>query len=766
MSTPATRFSPLWAALWLVLMLGVAVHQWRFWQSPDFASDVVDLLPQQDDPALAQATRRLIESTSRQWVVLVGARDWEAAKAAADAALPLLDPQRQRLQGGGEGGGIEPWLAQFAPSQGALLTRESRRWLQQATEEDLGRRALQNLMQPVGAGLSDWRSDPLGLWSDWLRERAQASSLRPREGWLWVEEGGLQWVALPFAEGASGFAAWSGGENTERLAAVRQRLAGLPGEPRLLAAGTVLQAEAAAKRATFEVSVIGTGSLVAVILLTWLTFGSLRPILLVTLSLTLGCAAALAVTDLLFGRVHVLTMVFGASLIGVAEDYGIHYFAARQGQPVDRRWRQLREILPGLWLALATSGIAYLALGLAPFPGLRQIAVFSCVGLAAAFLTVLCWFPWLDVKPLRTTRFATRFAGTLARWPRFPRGTRGLLLALLAVAAFATGWWRLHAVDDVRLLQNVPPALLDEQIQVGRILGLASPAQAYLVSGDSEERLLRNEEALTARLEPLVRAGTIRGYRAVSDSVPSAATQSQDARLIAAGDRAAWRRIAAATGEDIDLAPPSAQPLRMATLASGPLATLAALAWRADDATHHSIVMLEGVTRAALAPLADAARGLAGVRFVDSTARFSRVLSDYRQRLSLLLAAGALAVVVTLHLRYRAQAWRAYVPTLVGGALTLAAFGWLGIPLQLFVVLSLILLLGMGIDYGIFMLEHPGAESVWLAVAIAGISTLLSFGLLALSSTPALHAFGLCMLIGETAIWLTTPLFRTESAHA
>ena len=63
------------------------------------------------------------------------------------------------------------------------------------------------------------------------------------------------------------------------------------------------------------------------------------------------------------------------------------------------------------------------------------------------------------------------------------------------------------------------------------------------------------------------------------------------------------------------------------------------------------------------------------------------------------------------------------------------------------------------------MLEHPGAESVWLAVAIAGISTLLSFGLLALSSTPALHAFGLCMLIGETSIWLLTPLFRMETAH-
>ena len=71
----------------------------------------------------------------------------------------------------------------------------------------------------------------------------------------------------------------------------------------------------------------------------------------------------------------------------------------------------------------------------------------------------------------------------------------------------------------------------------------------------------------------------------------------------------------------------------------------------------------------------------------------------------------------------------------------------------------------MGVDYGIFLTEHPGDGSAWLAVALAGVSTLLSFGLLALSQTPALRAFGLTMLIGELAIWLLTPCFRPPSTH-
>ncbi len=301
-------------------------------------------------------------------------------------------------------------------------------------------------------------------------------------------DNGIQWIALPFAEGQSGFSGWSGGANSVKLAAARTAVADLGGKVRVLAAGAVLQAEAAAKRARWEVTVIGFGSLIAVILITFITFGSLRPILLVTLSLTIGCAAALSVTQLVFGQVHLLTTVFGASLVGVAEDYGIHYFAARQGQPVEQRWEQLRQISPGLWLALATSGIAYLALGIAPFPGLRQIAVFSVVGLTAAFLTVLCWFPWLDRKTLKQTRFALRFAASLDQWPRWPQGIRGILLAIASLAVLATGLVRLHDVDDIRTLQNAPPALINEQIEVGRILGLASPAQVFLVSGAGQRR--------------------------------------------------------------------------------------------------------------------------------------------------------------------------------------------------------------------------------------------------------------------------------------
>ncbi|MBC7663537.1 MAG: hypothetical protein H7276_07020, partial [Caulobacter sp.] len=81
-------------------------------------------------------------------------------------------------------------------------------------------------------------------------------------------------------------------------------------------------------------------------------------------------------------------------------------------------------------------------------------------------------------------------------------------------------------------------------------------------------------------------------------------------------------------------------------------------------------------------------------------------------------------------------------------------------------VLALALLLGIGVDYGIFLLERENADagSAWLSVVLGAASTWLSFGLLALSSTPALRSFGLTLLFGILIVWFATPLYRPRSA--
>ena len=66
------------------------------------------------------------------------------------------------------------------------------------------------------------------------------------------------------------------------------------------------------------------------------------------------------------------------------------------------------------------------------------------------------------------------------------------------------------------------------------------------------------------------------------------------------------------------------------------------------------------------------------------------------------------------------------------------------------------------VDYGIFLLEHQGRNQpfVWLGILIGALSTAMSFGLLALSKTPALHTFGLTLLVGLAFVCVLTPCIR------
>jgi predicted exporter len=538
--------------------------------------------------------------------------------------------------------------------------------------------------------------------------------------------------------------------------------------------GVIVHAAAAGEQASWELSIIGFGSILGIVLLIWLAFHSLKPIALVMLSIAVGCLGAVSVSWLVFDRLHLLSLVFGASLIGGAQDYGIYFLCNRVGTDAQiDSWQMLRSLLPALLLALITTVVGYMGLALTPFPGLRQMAVFSALGLVFAWLTVVFWFPLL-VRPdtLRKIRLARWYTGSMARWPLVARDRRTLIATMLLAALAIFGWSRLGINDDIRLLQNPPQSLLDDQIKLSKLLDLPTPAQFYLVRGATAEAVLQREEALTQRLDPLIEKRLISGYHAMSNWVPSARAQVARVRLIeqrvlndggplavlaariGAGDK--W---VAATRERLRA---SALPLRLDDFLKTPTSEPWRYLWLGAVADGYaSIVAVQGLGKAGLPILEDAAAGLDGVRWVDMVGAISTVLGRYREYMGWVVALAYIAVYGLLYPRYRGATWRVLAPTALGSIATLALLGIAGQSLQLFHVLALMLILGVGVDYGIFLQEHGVRRDpiAWLAVVLSALSTLLSFGLLSLSKTPALQAFGVTMLIGTTVVWLIVPCF-------
>lgn len=778
--TSSKRIWPAFAWAFIVALL-VGHATWLLTTNrlaPD--TDILAMLPvEEHDPVLQQAITHMSETAQQRLIVLIGADKWDQAQLAADSYRRVLESHGDqfRLDDGTPVQVQQEWLEQFWPHRHALLTPSQRDALTGQPASYWTDAAQRQLYSPLGGiKVGAWHDDPFGLFAGWVQLRARETSVRPSDGRLRIDSGTKSYVVMPIQLRGQAFSLTAQQAVIPVLKQAGQAAHGAVPGVEILSAGMILHAAAAGEQATREMSTIGWGSILGILLLMWLTFRSTKPIAMVVLSVGIGCLGALSVSWLVFDRLHMLTLVFGASLIGVAEDYGIHYLCTRLGD-TERRdpWQLLGQILPGLMLAMVTTAVAYLALALTPFPGLRQIAVFSAVGLVFAWLTVIFWFPVFDRKPLRATSVIEWYGRSRAIWPQLGRNRTSVAVALATVIFIVTGISLLNTNDDIRLLQNSPRELLDEQNRVSQLLASPTVAQFYLVRGDTQEAVLQREEALKVNLENLVAANVLTGYQALSNWVPSQRTQLANRDLAARtlhAPGAALTQLATRLGEtDAWTARAQAgnKPAESVLLPETFMRSAAGNAWRhlwlgKIDGGYASIVALRGVEFGDLPQLRAAAQTLPGVQWVDKIGETSSLLGRYRQHMGWVVLLSYAAVYLLLWWRYRAAAWRVMAPTVVASALTLAVFGIVGYPLNLFHVLAMMLILGMGIDYGIFLQEHPSKQhkAAWLAVGLSAASTLLSFGLLGLSTTPALQAFGLTMLIGVGTVWLIAPCFGKD----
>lgn len=754
------------AGLWLVLVLACLIHNAWYWgiAQREPVTDMLAMLPRDEQrPLAAQATQALADAGARRITVLIGGGEAAQAQRAADAFLQALGgiPARHRV----DAADSKAWLTLYTPVRAGLLSPQARTRLADTPTADLAEQALAALYQPVGGPrVGAWADDPLNLFGQWLAERGQVSRVRVQDGRLMLTDPNaserhyaLVLIELP----GSGFEIGAQRALQPKLDAA-SRAAQEEGA-QVICAGVPLFAAVAAAQAQREIHTIGAGSLIGIIALTLLAFRSLRPRLLVALSMAVGLLVATSVSLLVFGELHLVTLVFGASLLGVAENYGSNYFGARQGLQSHERWAMLTRQIPVVSLAMATTVIGYALLALPPFPGLRQIAVFSAAGLVAAFVTVLWWFPLLDgAGRMAPTRFADWLGSRRALWPSLTG--RGLaVLFLMSALLIAAGASRLRVDDDIRQLQSAPAALVAQQREFARLMQAPGMAHFFVVQGRSEQEVLEREEVLTARLRGMPLGA--RGVQAVSDWLPSLRRQREDAEL--ASRRAAELRpvLAERLGQPVTPAAAGGDELTPAAWLASPASEAVRAQWlgRLGDG-YATVVLLRGadspVARAALAVLR-----LDGVTWVDKVGEVSTLLGRYRQLMSGVLVLGFVLTWAALAWRFGRASWRALAPTALACALTVALLALGGQVLQLFHILPLLILLGLGVDYGIFLLEQPGRTEIrpFLSVTLAAASTLLSFGLLALSGTPALQAFGLTLLIGVFLAWLLTPLFMPHA---
>lgn len=536
------------------------------------------------------------------------------------------------------------------------------------------------------------------------------------------------------------------------------------------------------RRAKADIAWASTASTIAVALLFLLFFRRLRFLAMVFLPVAFGVAVALGVVAAVKGSVHGLTLGFGATLIGVCDDYPIHmlthlrFATHREAQARRSAWKALAAQLS---VGLGTTVIGFAFLGFSAYPGIREIALFCITGIAAAFA-----FTWIAL-PLAGRLIAPgdalreRGAGRplTARIRRVLAPRRRAIVAgmvLLAVAAIAL-LPRMRLETDARALDAADPATLAEDAAVRALLPAAAYPRYLLVSGDTLQQALERNDALDAALARLKADDPALDWVSLHPVLPSAALQRRNLDALAAIPDAPARvrdaLVAAGFRPDAfapflaaldDARAGRVVPLTPGDLAGTPLEPLAGAFHFAHDGRHWVLTLAgpEGdLDRlSAVLPWADDI-----VRIQPSALVSSLVTSSQRETLWLLIAGIALNVAVVWAWRRRVRLTVATVaPTLLSLLAVAAGMAALDVPVNFLHMVALLLVASMGLDYAVFLVGAPqdprgnDAAIGERSILVSALTTAVTYLVLATCQTAALRSVGATVGIGILVVCVLT----------
>ncbi|EXJ16231.1 MMPL family transporter [Imhoffiella purpurea] len=746
---------------WLLLLLGLAL--WNL-DHATLHRDLSMFLPRTSTLEERLLLDQLREGIAARTLLISLRGDLEAERI-ADASRALTETLESsgRFRHVVNGSGM-PDMRELGPVlDHRYLIGPADACLRDLDEEDL-RQALERRLEELSGPMPPLDTsliarDPTGCFRSLLLGLEPSGAPERQEG-VWFSRDGRE--ALLLAETRA--QASDLDAQAEAVAAVRTGFARLADASRLHLAITGPGYFAVGSQETIRTQTIwlSAAASLAVAALLFAVFRSPRLVLIGALPLATGILVGTSCVVLAFGAIHGITLALGVTLMGVAMDYPVHIFVHAERRA--GRLSGLEGIGPNLLLAVATTVCGYAALALAEFEGLAQLGVLAGAGLASAALCSRFLLP-----PLLPRDYAWRTPAALprllARIPTLKDRARilalGLVLAVAGLLASHPDPWS----SDLSRLSTVPASEIALDQHLRNEMGAPEVAQILFVVGADPEQVLRRLETATPALDALVASGLVAGFETPNRILPSRAAQHERQSQLPSHERLERTLARASAGlpfrtgafapflHDLDLARKES-PLTPDRLGASPIGErLGTLLQPFGDAWVGLVPLIGADHPAAIAEL-QALDPASGLRYLDLRDTSAGLIARFIQEAldSLTLTAALIGALIWLGVRRQGRTLRVMLPIALAIVLDYGLLLAIEGAINLFHLVSLLLVLGLSIDYGLFISRRctNPAESARaaFAVALSALSSLLMFGLLALSNIPVLHAIGLTTALG------------------
>jgi predicted exporter len=743
--------------LWLLALAGLG---WVVSQRLKISTDLRSFMPAPTTPDQRLLMEQVGEGPGSRLLLLAisGGADQDLAALSQGLLARLKDDPRysQVINGSFDPGALDPALLPYRYLLSPTLDAQP---LDEAYLADQLQQRLDELSSPAASLLKgllprDPTLEVLKLAQMW----APARSPQVRDGvWFSAQDEALllvQTVAAGFDPGAQ----------QQAIDGIEKAFHALPGSAgaKLELSGPGYFSVVVGAQTRHQADWIGRISTVGFIALLLLAYRSVGSLLLSALPIASAALAGIVALTLAFPDVHGITLAFGFTLLGVAQEYPIRVLSHRRAG--EDAVQSVRALWPLLLTAIASACIAYLAFYASGVNGLKQLAVFTIVGLLAAGFSTRYLLPHLlprRVRDVADMRWLVRARDFVDRLPR-PRWLPLLVAAaIVAMLALAPGpFWQ----NNLAALTPLPQSMLQHDARLRQALGAPDVRYLLVLQAPTAQGVLDLSQRLQPRVDTLVAKHAVDTLELPSRYLPTVALQRERQQRLP--DRATLQHDLDEALDGLpfraDLFQPFLDDVQTARAlpaltperyAQTPLGQRLAAMLVPRDGHWLGLGTVSGVHDvAALQALGEGSHG--NVRLLDLKAASESLVVDYRTRIlqALLAAAVLLVLTISFALRSARRAWHVLAPMTLATFLVLAVERVAGIEISLFHLVALILAGGLGLHYALFFERDTGdpAEQrrTLHATLVCVLSALLVFGMLAWATIPVLRAIGLTVSLG------------------
>jgi len=470
------------------------------------------------------------------------------------------------------------------------------------------------------------------------------------------------------------------------------------------------------------------------------------------------CIAA-AVISLVYKSVAAVTIGFGAVLLGISMDFAIHVYFALQTQSQNAAAAVAQVSRPIFFCALTTLG-SFGVLLFSSLPVQRQLAGFLMIGIGVSLILSLVTLPHL-VKPAQPPIGA----GKNRVLERLRPAPNAFILAWILLMGFCI--WQATKLEfngDLRALNLIPEDIREAEDNLRQTWGNFRGNAVIFAGGSDLQSALETNDRLFKLLTDAMPDETIVSLAPI---MPSTAVQKINRRrwhdFWTNEKKEHIRHLLADAGELLGFRPDAFAPFfERLTRPSVTITPKKLRALGLGDMIDSLIMQTdEGIQVLTLVPDTPKVAKIIGQRNSELTGIQFASQEQFRITISRAIASdflwfvikACLVVCLCLSLLFRnlKMVLLALIPVVSGMLFMVGVMGALEIAFNLFNVVAALLIIGLGVDYGIFMvskLSKGSSQGTEQAVLVSGLTTLVGFGALVLARHPALHSIGITVLLG------------------